>query len=249
MTVLYCLVQTDTPAALPSGGLPGARPPRAISLPDGLTAVVATLPDGEYSPDAVSEKLRDMNWVSQAALGHEQLLEAAMRSSRALLPMKLLTLFSGDEPMVKALAQQRTRLARAAAHVADCEEYGLRLVALDAPAETAGTTPASSGTAFLERKKQVRDAARERAAARTRFAREAHETLAAACRDAVARPVEDDDVERPLLDAAFLVAGTEKGAFGRAADRLGAAAAAAHCTFKLTGPWPPYHFVQVDRAS
>lgn len=250
MTVLYCLVQTDAPVSLPPGGLPGAGPARAIPLSDGLVAVVATLPAREYSADAVNRKLRDMDWVSKAALGHEQLLETVMRTSRALLPMKLLTLFSGDERLVADLAAQRALLERVAAHVAGCEEYGLRIYAIDSGAEPPAGGRATSGTAFLERKKQVRDVARERTAVRARFAREAYEALEAACREAVVRQIEGDDLERPLLDAAFLVAASEKSAFGRAAERLATDAAAAHCSFKLTGPWPPYHFVQqVDHGS
>lgn len=250
VTVLYCLVQADPPIPLPRGGLPGAGPPRAIPLPDGLTAVVATLPPREYSADAVNEKLRDMDWVSKAALGHEQLLETVMRSSRALLPMKLLTLFSGDERLVADLRGQRALLKRAAANVAGCEEYGLRIFAIDSAAEPPAGGRVSSGTAFLARKKQVRDVARERAAGRARFAREAYEALESAARNAVTRQVEGDDIERPLLDGAFLVAAADRPAFGRVAERFSAAAAAAHCSFKLTGPWPPYHFVQqVDHGS
>lgn len=251
MTVLYCLIHTDGAATLPPGGLPGAERPRALALPGGLTAIVATVPDDTYAPDVVNARLRDMDWIAKAALGHEQLIESVMRSADAVLPMKLLTLFSGDERLVKDLSKQRARLERAAANVAGCEEYGLRIVALDGPpagsAESGFARP-SSGTAFLQHKKQVRDDARDQAARRGVFARDAFDALAAACRDAVSRPVQGDDVERPLIDAAFLVAKDERGAFGRAAESLGARAAAEHCVFKLTGPWPPYHFVQVDHA-
>lgn len=263
MTVLYCLIQAREPLTLPPGGLPGAKPPRALPAAGSLTAIVATVPDRDYAPDAVNDKLRDMDWVAKAAVGHEQLLEALMRSATAILPMKLLTLFSGDERLLKDLATQRARLTRAAAHVAGCEEYGLRIVARDAapafdsrsgrPGRSRGaaaeTARPASGTAFLDRKKQARDDARAQAAGRAAFAREAFEALAGASRDAISRPVLADDAERPLLDAAFLVAADQQAAFGRAADALGARAARAHCVFKLTGPWPPYHFVQVDRAS
>lgn len=249
MTVLYCLIQAREPLTLPPGGLPGAEPPRALPAAGSLTAIVATLPDRDYAPDVVNDKLRDMDWVAKAAVGHEQLLEAVMQSATAILPMKLLTLFSGDDRLLKDLATQRARLTRAAAHVAGCEEYGLRIVALDAEPAAAEAARPASGTAFLERKKRARDDTRAQAARRAAFAREAFEALAGASRDAVSRPVLADDVERPLLDAAFLVAADQKAAFGRAADALGARAAGEHCVFKLTGPWPPYHFVQVDRAS
>jgi hypothetical protein len=253
VTVLYCVARIDPSAAVPRGGLPGAERPRFLALPGGLTAIAATIPDSGYSPDIVNDKLRDMDWVSKAALGHEQVIEEVMRAATAVLPMKLLTLFSSDEKLLKDLSKQRRVLERAAKNVAGCEEYGLRIVALDAPSdsrsEQATSERPSSGTAFLERKKQARDEARDQAARRVVFAREAFEMLAAAARDAVSRPVQQDDMERPLIDAAFLIGAGERAAFGTAAEALRARAAEEHCVFKLTGPWPPYHFVQMSHAS
>ncbi|MDQ3070847.1 MAG: GvpL/GvpF family gas vesicle protein, partial [Acidobacteriota bacterium] len=167
MTVLYCLVQSSrTAVSAPAGGLPGAGRPRAVPLEGGLTAIVATLPDHLYAPDVVNEKLRDMNWVSEAAIGHEGVLETIMKTGATVLPMKLLTLFSGDARMTSELARQRKALLAAATRVAGCEEYGLRVAPIDAsPAARAADRPAS-GLAFLERKKQVRDDARERSALR-----------------------------------------------------------------------------------
>ena len=249
MTVLYCLARIDPSAAVPPGGLPGAERARLLPAGGSLTAIVATLPDADYSPGIVNERLRDMEWVSKAALGHQQVLEGVMRTASAVLPMKLLTLFSSDDRLLKDLAKQRKTLERAADNVAGCEEYGLRLVALDtAPAPAPGDRPAS-GTAFLERKKQVRDDAREQAAKRGAFAKEAFDALAAVARDAVMRPAQQDDVERPLVDAAFLVGANEREAFGRVSEALARRAAAEHCVYKLTGPWPPYHFVQMSHAS
>lgn len=249
MTVLYCVARIDGPAALPSGGLPQAEAARALDLPDGLTAIVATVPDALYAPDIVNARLRDMDWVSAAALGHARLLEAIMRTASAVLPMKLLTLFSGDARLLRDLAKQRKALAKAATQVEGCEEYGLRIVALDGPAPAAAAERPASGTAFLERKKQVRDDARQQASRRAAFAREAYDALAAVSRAAVLRPLQGDEAERPLADAAFLVAAEQKAGFGRAAAALEARAADGHCLFKLTGPWPPYHFVDTPHAT
>ena len=230
-------------------GLPGAAPPRALPIGGGLSAIVATLPDDEYDPDAVSDKLRDMEWVSKAAIGHEQVIEAMMAAAQAVLPMKLLTLFSSDARLTADLAKRRARLAKAAARVAGCQEFGLRVTPAgrDGAGYDVGDTPAerpSSGLAFLERKKEARDQSRARAGRRAAFAREAWDAMAGAARDAVQRPIAGDAIERPLLDAAFLVGGAEREAFARASERLAADAADAGCAVTLTGPWPPYHFVQ-----
>lgn len=251
MTVLYCVIQSDrVPAVGAVAGLPGAAPPRVLPLGGGLAAIVATLPDDEYDPEAVTDKLRDMAWVSKAAIGHEQVIEAMMAAAQAVLPMKLLTLFSSDARLTADLTKRRARLIKAAARVSGCQEFGLRVTPAGpdgAGGDDAGGAPAerpSSGLAFLERKKDARDQARARAGRRAAFAREAWESMAGAARDAVQRPIAGDAIERPLLDAAFLVGGAEREAFARASERLAAAAAEAGCAVTLTGPWPPYHFVQ-----
>ena len=246
MTVLYCLVHSDNPVTAPrASGLPGAGAARAVPLDGGLTAIVATL---DITPEAINARLADVDWVSQAAIGHEALIESVMQSAATVLPMKLLTLFSSDARLVKDLAAQRKRLAQAAAHVAGCREYGLRIVAAGPDGVTETAARPSSGLAFLEQKKQARDATRDRASRRAAFARDAFESLAGAARDAVQRPIAADEIERPLLDAAFLVGPRDTAAFATASDRLAASAEAAHCAFRLTGPWPAYHFVQVTNA-
>jgi hypothetical protein len=163
VTVLYCLVQADALPVPPPGGLPGAGAPRAIPIGGSLFAIAATLPDTEYAQDAIDGKLRDVDWVSQAAIGHEALIEAVMATAPTVLPMKLLTLFSGDARLTKDLAAQRKTLERAARRVAGCREYGLRVM-VSGPATAGGGDAAvarpASGLAFLERKKQVRDVAR-----------------------------------------------------------------------------------------
>lgn len=248
MTVLYCLVQADALPVPPAGGLPGAGAPRAIPIGGSLFAIAATLPDTEYAPDVIDARLRDVDWISQAAIGHETLIEAVMAAAPTVLPMKLLTLFSGDARLTKDLQAQRRTLERAARKVAGCREYGLRVVAIGGTEAAVSAPPdrPASGLAFLERKKQVRDVSRDRAAARLEFAREAFTALAAASRDAVQRPAIPEsaaEAERPLLDAAFLVAPENTAAFARASEALAARAPAAHCVYKLTGPWPAYHFV------
>ena len=255
MTVLYCVIQSDrAPGAFPGTvpGLPGAAPPRVLPLAGGLAAVVATLPDDEYDPESVNAKLRDMEWVSRAAIGHEQVIDAMMAAAPAVLPMKLLTLFSSDARLTADLKTRRPKLSKAAARVSGCQEFGLRVTpagpaggpASDDDAKPAAADRPPSGLAFLERKKAARDQSRERAGRQAAFAREAWEALAGAARDAVQRPIAGDAIERPLLDAAFLVGAGERDAFARASERLAAAAGAAGCAVTLTGPWPPYHFVQ-----
>ena len=56
-------------------------------------------------------------------------------------------------------------------------------------------------------------------------------------------------VTPPLLDAAFLVPAASLARFKSAARRAAASCARAGAEMTLTGPWPPYNFVQAGDRS
>jgi len=104
---------------------------------------------------------------------------------------------------------------------------------------------AATGIAYLAEKKAHRDAA-------TELAVRAHDTvaglfdrLAARARDARRRSASELPAQGSLLlDAAFLVPRGKAASFRALAARESRALAPAGYAISLTGPWPPYTFVQ-----
>ncbi|MES1243657.1 MAG: GvpL/GvpF family gas vesicle protein [Acidobacteriota bacterium] len=244
-TYLYCVVScrgTLSVARAPSG-LPGLSRPRALPVGDGLWLVAADAPLPEYGAGSIQENLQDLDWISGRAMAHEAMVEHFDRAG-TVVPMKLFTLFSDDVRALEHIRGDRDRLDRILTRIAGCQEWGL-LVRFDesrAKEAVAGDSRPASGTAFLQRKKQEKDASR------TLLARLQPEM------DEVFADLADQSVEsrrRPpvspsplLLDGAFLVRNTDALDFEETvrgwAERLRESA----CELTLTGPWPPYNFLE-----
>ncbi|HSL85276.1 MAG TPA: GvpL/GvpF family gas vesicle protein [Thermoanaerobaculia bacterium] len=269
-TYLYCLVRDpERPPAedLPAAplGVPAASPPRLLPVADDLWLVAADAPLPAYGEAEIAAHLEDLAWVSDRALAHEAVVEhfadpsdaaGAPASSRAIVPMKLFTLFASDERAVAHVAGELPRVRQALDRVAGREEWGVRLRldrttalraavprAAEAVAVQAGQEDDSpaSGRDFLARKKRLRDAAKKRPAEAREAAEGAYAALAGRAAEAVERPIEA--AGSLILDAAFLVPRAERGAFEEAVAEQARELAGAHLELTLTGPWPPYHFV------
>jgi hypothetical protein len=167
--------------------------------------------------------------------------------------MKLFTLFASDERAVETLSAERERLARVLQKVAGAAEWGVRIHfdgsrARREPTASA-TTPTStepvSGRSFLLRKKEAQEAARNRvgqagAAVEAAFDELSRHVSAARRRE----PVTAEAGPRLLLDVAFLVPGDWTEDFERAVQAAAERLAASSCEVTLTGPWPPYNFIE-----
>jgi hypothetical protein len=250
LTYVYCLVDQGRAASRPSltrmpEGPPGASRPRLLEVGDGLRLVVADVPAERYGEGAIERGLRDLDWVSRCAVAHERVVESFLRA-RAVVPMKLFTLFLDDERALADVRGRRRKLGRVLERVAGCAEWGLRVTFDDARPAPRPASASSSGTDFLRAKRAARDAVRLQAARSRRDADAVHRELAG--RAAAARrekPGTGDGAvtARLLLDAACLVPAGQGARFRAAASRAARALVQKGCQVSLSGPWPPYHFV------
>ena len=253
LTYVYCLIRSARPPSLRGvpDGLPDASAPRALDLGNGLRGIVASVPATEYDEAALGRGLQDLEWVGGRAMAHEAVVEHFL-SARAVLPMQLFTLFTSDERVVAHVSRNRARIERILARIDGQLEWGLRLT-LDekaAFASAARTVRAEgSGSAYLARKRDLLDVARARLAEARAEADRLYRTLSHAATDARRRSATEQAApgSRLLLDAAFLVSARRTAGF-RAALRRGARTLQARgIVVSLTGPWPPYNFVQPKR--
>src|SRR6185295_20418050 len=199
---------------------------------------------------AIDRGLSDVGWVSRAAVAHDAVVESFLEET-AVLPMKLFTLFTTDERALDHLRAERRRIAAVVKRVANHQEWGVR-VALDrgreaAPApKKAPSAGAASGLAYLTRKKAQRDQVVELAARARETVAALYDRLAARSRLAKRRlagelPVQGGPL---LLDAAFLVPRARATAFQALASRESRSLARHGYGLTVSGPWPPYSFVQ-----
>ena len=235
---------TRTPA-----GLPGAGPVRLLDVAAGLFLAVGDLPLDRYNAQAIERGLQDLNWVSRVAVAHEAVVESFITST-AILPMKLFTIFTTDERALDHVQAQRARISALVTRVANRQEWGIRVV-LDrtlAAAARPKKKPVRSGTgaSYLAQKKAQRDAASELASRARDTVAGLFDRLEAKADDAKRRAASELPVQGGplLLDAAFLVPRARATAFKALAARESRVLARQGYGLTVSGPWPPYTFVQ-----
>jgi gas vesicle protein GvpL/GvpF len=249
---LYCLVRGRRSPDLRRAprGLPGAGPVRALDVGGGLWLIVADVPLSRYGTAPIERRLGDLTWVSRCAASHEAVVEH-FRKADALLPMKLFTLFRGDDRAVASIRDDRASLERALDHVAGREEWGVRVVLDEEPprvraAVRARTRPDRSGAGFLRRKLEERTARSRQLLDAKHTAAAAFDQLARRAADGKCRAASPPEAPGLLLDAVFLVPSRRVATFKTTASRVANRLAREGCRTTLSGPWPPYHFAAVS---
>lgn len=245
-TYLYCVV--SCPGTLATNGappgLPGLSAPRALPVGDGLWLVAADAPLPEYGADSIQENLQDLDWISGRALAHEAMVEHFGRAG-TVVPMKIFTLFSDDGRALEHIRSGRGRLDRILARIAGREEWGVLVRFDESRAKDAVANDdarPNSGTAFLQRKKQEKDAARTLLAKLQPEMDEVFDELAAQASESRRRPPVSPSPL--LLDGAFLVRTVDALDFEEAVRRWAERLRESACEVTLTGPWPPYNFLE-----
>lgn len=250
-TYLFCVVQS--PAAPATEGVPpgppGAGPARALSLGEDLWLVVADVPLPDYDAPTIEAHLADMDWVSKRAVAHEKVVEH-FAGRGPVVPMKLFTLFAGDERAVAELNGRRAALAGILARLAGSSEWGLRVAFQESRARRSPRVDpgdgGESGTGFLLRKKRQQEAQRDLVRGAQARAERAFQLLAGHAREARRRPPAEVPGSQLLLDAVFLVPAEQAEAFERTVRECALELGERACEVILTGPWPPYNFVEEE---
>jgi hypothetical protein len=252
---LYCLLRAAGKPSMTRAprGLDGAARPRPVKAAGSLWVIAAEVPLAIYGPSRLEPRLRDLEWVAEAAVRHERVVEhfARMRNT-TVVPMKLFTMFSSIDKAIADIRARQTTLDRAIRHIAGCEEWGIRVtrsLTTQAMPKTAARRVNSresgkDGTAFLVARKNARDAAKAVRVKAMTAADDAFERLQRFARDARRRERRSEPGSNPpLLDAAFLVTAASRPRFKAEARRQAAACESAGAEMTLTGPWPAYNFV------
>jgi len=258
LTYAYCLVRSGRSPRLPppKAAIPGARSVRLLDAGKGLRLVVSTVATKDYDEAALTAGLSNLDWVGRRALAHEAVVEHFL-GAPAVLPMQLFSLFMSDERALAHVAKDRRRIDRILDRLQRKHEWGLRLTfdeqavrdaveqaASRGAARRAGSSaPARSGSAYLARKRDLLDVSRQQLTAARAAGDGVYKAMSAAANASLRRrSTEQAPGNRLLLDAAFLVPSTRASGF-RAVLRRVSAGLPPGVVVSLTGPWPPYNFI------
>jgi hypothetical protein len=230
----------------------GLGPVRIVPVPGAsadrraLWLVVADAPLDRFDEASINKHISDLDWVSRAAVAHEAVVESFIAAD-AVLPMKLFTIFTADDRAAEHVASQRAQIEGVLERVLKHDEWGVRIV-LDAVKRRAAKRPMATpgGASYLTGKKAQRDARSELVERSREVVTELYDRLAREAGHARRRSVSELPMKNGplLLDAAFLVPRSRASRFRTAIARQARLLQPRGYRVSLTGPWPPYSFMQ-----
>jgi hypothetical protein len=237
---VYCVVAASDPREFGEIGIGTGARVHTVHL-DSLAAVVSDSPLRVYDP------------TRENVLAHEYVNEVVMRDF-TLIPMSFGTIFRTEEDIVELLRSAYDTFVDALDKIADKIEFGLKVLwdrervlaqlEQDDPElgrqrrELAENPQAATYFARMELGQRIEDALE---AAAERYSRDIHEALKPAT---VAARVNKPIGERMIVNAAFLVERSAETAFDARVKEISRKYEGL-LTFRYTGPWPPYNFVNI----
>jgi len=236
---VYCIIRSDDPIKFGPIGI-GAEPAEVHTVNwKELAAVVSDTPVEVF--DATRENV----------LAHERVNETVMRN-HTVIPMSFGTVFKTRDDIVELLRAAYEAFKDVLNKMQDKLEFGLKVLwdrdvmirEIEGEDEDVrrlkDEISSQKGSTYFARMQYGRlmDAALE--ARSERYVRDIFEELRPV---SVASRANKPIGDKMIMNAAFLVAREKESAFDAKVKQIGARHGL--LTFKYTGPWPPYNFVNI----
>ena len=255
---VYGIVPADTPVEL-FDRVDGVAPTGPVELvrEEDLAAITSTVPLTEFGEASIEANLRDPLWLEEKVRAHDRVLGAAVGSA-TVLPFRFGAIYRGEEQVHNLLAE-RQDFVETLAQLRDAVELGVKAF-LDRDAlrmrlaseRGLDDEAPESGRGYMQRRQLERELDEEVRRLAAEAVEASHERLIAAARDGrlneLPRPGLSSDNGDLVLNGAYLVRTDEIDAFRRAVAELDGSSEGT-IGYRITGPWPPYNFVEEDLGS
>jgi len=259
---VYCVVDQDSDLQALLGGASGLAGidgvhPLTVIHASGLGAVASRVSLAEFGEETLRQSVEDLQWLENNARTHEYVLDS-IRERATVVPMRLCTIYRTEDSVREMLAREGDFLADALTRLAGRTEWGVKIFlnAADArPArDSSGAreladqlTEAGPGESYMLSKRLEALRAEETRRAAHEACEAGHERLSAAAVEArlnqlQPRELADHDGEM-ILNAVYLVEDAVSDEFTAAVAALKDELRGDGFDVQLTGPWPPYNFV------
>ena len=248
---VYGVVAADAEIAQ----LTGIDGVHAVSLIRGesIAAVASAVALDEFGEEALREHLDDLAWLETHARRHEHLLDR-VREQATLVPMRLCTIYRDERSVREMLAREHAFLADALERLQGRTEWGVKAYLgargeqiADAGEDAEIGEELGPGAGYLMRRRVLEERQERSEALVDECCERMHAELAAASVEAKVNPVQLRELsqrEDPMVfNGVYLVADASADAFTAVVEALHVELAHEGFELELTGPWPPYNFV------
>jgi hypothetical protein len=255
---VYGVVAEGWEPAAPIDGIDGEHPVTVVSG-EGIAAIASRVPLDEFGEDVLTEQVEDLAWLEDNARRHETILDR-VREQTTLVPMRLCTIYNTDTSVREMLAREHEFLADALRRLEGRTEWGVKVFAdlsagrarAEEPSDAAREADqrlreSGPGAAYMLEKQLegIRDAEAE--GVLEDCCATVHARLSTLAVEAKLNPPQPRELtkrdEQMLLNGVYLVDDAASGEFASTAAAMQTEYAGAGIDVELSGPWPPYNFV------
>jgi hypothetical protein len=255
----YCAMRAGTAAPVTTTGVAGRPVER---LDDGeLAVLVSRVPAQQFAEAPLRDNLNDLLWLEDVARAHQGVLDDAFAAT-TIVPLRLCTLYDDEDSARAMLGRERAAIEEALERLAGRQEWAVKVLVDDERLQAAALAASpvletreaelaarSEGSAYLERRRVERRV------------REQADSLAAEVADRVHARLQDWAITHPpqnrelsghdgemLLNGAYLVESDRAEGLRDLVAELEAHHRDVGARIELTGPWPPFNFVDATRS-
>jgi hypothetical protein len=226
-----------------------------------VAAVVSIVSLDDFGEADLPERLNEPEWLLPRVAAHEDVLAHALARA-TVIPFRFGTVYRDAASVEDFLRSHEAELAATLRRLNGRIEIGVKAyVDRDRAAEVARRADtdlsgleaeladAPEGRAYMLRRRidrMVEDAVQRREA---EWSEASHDALSAAAEESRVNPIRSPTPDEPrsmILNGAYLVA--SDGDLRQVARDLEEQYGSAGFSVELTGPWPPYNFVEQGRA-
>jgi hypothetical protein len=244
---VYGVVPAGSDPAL-FGATPGVDVGPVVLVTAGsLAAIVSTVSLDEFDEEALRRNLELPAWLEEKARAHDRVLGGAVGRA-PLVPLRFGTVYRDEEGVRRMLEERGAELVSSLERLHGRIELGVKAFLLEAEASPDDSGTASTGREYLLRKQQARRSAVDTGAIVRERTQLVHERLASISDGAHANLPQPPELsgrrEMMLLNGAYLVPTESQERFAEAVEALRQEVGGDGIELVLTGPWPPYNFVE-----
>lgn len=220
----------------------------------GLVALTEKVSEKDFGPSYLENNLKDMNWVNEKVVHHQNTLAAAIEHS-SLIPFKFGSLFSSEEQVKSMLADRKDQFAQLLSQLENKQEYGVKLHYNDLALEKLLTEShpklselkeqmlsVTAGKKFMLKKKFGDLLKEEKKKEINRIRQEVYSKLNDSLRLKQLDVSPSESVIKNVLNLALL---TDAMSFQEKVVPLTDMVKGPAFSIEVSGPWPAYNFVEL----
>jgi hypothetical protein len=224
-------------------------------IPQGrLAAIAGRVVADEFSGAGLQERAKDLAWIEARVRAHNAVLAGA---GRAMVPFRFGAVFPDEAAVRRTLADRQQELTDALTAVDGKMEWAVKVFrSPDVSAAQSSQEPsaasqepltAGEGRSYLLQKQRERDAHRNARRRVMELAQRCCQSLAALADRTVALSLQKRDLsslgDEMVLHVGYLLAESQRAPFRELAATLAEPLQREGMRLEITGPWPPYNFV------